>query len=172
MILVGIIYHESYESYIYIYIACAFQLPGGIFQLDWHVWFLFQKTSQVSAAASMLFPSGCKSTNLWSTALVALETSVFLTRSMNELLHFITQETHFFRIHCGQMLAFRCTWTWSQELQRHSYQVRQDMCMLQQCQGSQGVQLDDSQHGMVGLGVGEQYTLRFQMHHGANDADH
>lgn len=31
------------------------------------------------------------------------------------------------------------------------------------------MRLDDSQHGMVGWEVGEQYTLQFQMQHGAND---
>ena len=54
----------------------------------------------------MLFHNGCKSTNLRSTALVALETSVFFKRSMDELLHLITQETHFFAYLVGKCWLF------------------------------------------------------------------
>ena len=83
-------------------ISTSRNFPAGLTDIFYIYLIIFEK----NAAARMLFHNGCKSTNLRSTALVALETSVFFKRSMDELLHLITQETHFFAYLVGKCWLF------------------------------------------------------------------
>ena len=77
-------------------ISTSRNFPAGLTDIfDIIYIYIYLIIFEKNAAARMLFHNGCKSTNLRSTALVALETSVFFKRSMDELLHLITQELTF-----------------------------------------------------------------------------